>query len=407
MSVRIGVEQRRARLATRHCLAPAARVAGTAEIAEAMVALHASDPATVYLSVLSRIRKPDPDEVDRAMYDDRSVLRILGMRRTLFVVPVATVPVIHEAAARKVGEQQRKLLVKLLDQVDIDGDKATWLNEVEEATYEALHERGQATAAQLSAAVPRLRTPIVMSEGKPYEAKVNITGRVLILLAADGRIVRGPTGGSSWSSRLYTWSTMRDWLGAPPPPIDADEANRELARRWLRTFGPAPVGDLKWWTGWPLTQTRKVLASLDVVEVDLDGQPGVALADDLEPAPRVRPWAALLPGLDPTPMGWQERGWFLGDHGPRLFDNNGNIGPTVWWDGRIVGGWAQRDTGEIAYELLEDVGSDAVKTIEAEVAKLATAIGDRRITPAFRTPLERELSGVSTGKTDPARGLTS
>jgi hypothetical protein len=327
------------------------------------------------------------------MYDDRSVLRILGMRRTLFVVPVGLVPAVHEAAARKVGQQQRNLLIKLLGEAGVDGDIATWLRELEEETFQALHERGQATAAQLSAAVPRLRTPIVIAEGKPYEARVNITGRVLILLAADGRIVRGRTGGSSWSSRLYSWATMRDWLSAPPEPVGVDEANRELATRWLRTFGPAPVSDLKWWTGWPLTQTRKVLASLDVAEVDLDGRPGVALADDLEPTPRVRPWAALLPGLDPTPMGWQDRGWFLGEHGPRLFDNNGNIGPTVWWDGRIVGGWAQRADGEIAYELLADVGSDAVKKIDAEVARLAAAIGDRRITPAFRTPLERELSG--------------
>lgn len=395
MSVRIGVEQRRARLATRHCLAPAARVAGTAEAAAAMVALHASDPATVYLSVVARTRKADADEVDRAMYDDRSVLRILGMRRTLFVVPVDLVPVVHEAAARKVGEQQRKLLIKLLDQVDIDGDIGAWLGDLEQEAFQALHERGQATAAQLSAAVPRLRTPIVMAEGKSYEARVNITGRVLVLLAADGHIVRGRTGGSSWSARLYNWATMRDWLGATPKPIGVDEANRELATRWLRTFGPAPVSDLKWWTGWPLTQTRKVLAGLDVAEVDLDGQPGVALTDDLEPAPSVGPWAALLPGLDPTPMGWQNRGWFLGDHGPRLFDNNGNIGPTVWWGGRIVGGWAQRGDGEIAYELLDDVGSDAVSEIEAAAARLATAIGDRRITPAFRTPLERELSGVS------------
>jgi hypothetical protein len=75
-----------------------------------------------------------------------------------------------------------------------------------------------------------------------------------------------------------------------------------------------------------------------------------------------------------------------------LFDRTGNIGPTVWWEGRIVGGWAQRPSGEVAWRLLEDVGSDAATAISAEAAALEAWLGPARITPRFRTPLERELS---------------
>jgi DNA glycosylase AlkZ-like len=70
-------------------------------------------------------------------------------------------------------------------------------------------------------------------------------------------------------------------------------------------------------------------------------------------------------------MGWKERDWYLGEHGTVLFDRNGNAGPTVWWEGRIVGGWAQRPDGEIVYRLLEDVGSEAVASVEAEAERLA------------------------------------
>ena len=38
-----------------------------------------------------------------------------------------------------------------------------------------------------------------------------------------------------------------------------------------------------------------------------------------------------------TFMGWKERDWFLGEHAEPLFDRNGNAGPTVWRDGRVVG----------------------------------------------------------------------
>jgi hypothetical protein len=102
--------------------------------------------------------------------------------------------------------------------------------------------------------------------------------------------------------------------------------------------------------------------------------------------------AALLPGLDPTPMGWQERSWFLGPHAPPLFDRTGNIGPTVWWEGRVIGGWAQRPSGEVVCRLLEDAGSAAAAAVEAEAARLASWLGAARVTPRFRTPLERELS---------------
>ena len=92
-------------------------------------------------------------------------------------------------------------------------------------------------------------------------------------------------------------------------------------------------------------------------------------------------------------MGWQARDWYLGAHRERLFDHSGNIGPTVWWDGRIVGGWAQRkEDGEVVLGLLEDLGADAAAAIAAEAQRVRDWIGDVRVTPRMRTPLERELA---------------
>ena len=176
-------------------------------------------------------------------------------------------------------------------------------------------------------------------------------------------------------------------------PTEAAEV--ELARRWLQAYGPATPDDLRWWAGWGKTQLNRVLTELKPAEVDLDGAPGIALADDLAPAPEVEPWAALLPGLDSTPMGWQQRDWFLGEHGPRLFDQTGNIGPTIWWDGRIVGGWAQDRGGEIVCRFLEDAGSAAAAAVEAAAERLAGLLGGVRLSARTRgrTWLEQELAG--------------
>ncbi len=99
----------------------------------------------------------------------------------------------------------------------------------------------------------------------------------------------------------------------------------------------------------------------------------------------------MLPALDPTTMGWSERSWYLGDHRPRLFDRSGNAGPTVWWEGRVVGGWAQRKDGEIAIRFLEEVPAEAVDAVAREADRVAGVLGPLRVTPRFRTPLEREL----------------
>jgi hypothetical protein len=91
-------------------------------------------------------------------------------------------------------------------------------------------------------------------------------------------------------------------------------------------------------------------------------------------------------------MGWHERGWYLGEHKARLFDTAGNAGPTVWCDGRIVGAWAQRRVnGEVAVELLEDIGREATAAVEAEAARLTAWMGDVRVTPRFGAPLEISL----------------
>jgi hypothetical protein len=389
---KIGVPQRRARLAVRHHLA--ARAGSAEAAADGVVALHATDPATVHLSVRARTAVPDTSALERALYDERTLLRMLGMRRTMFVVGTGLAPVVQAACSVDVAKKQRKLLIGHLSTVghpENVPDAERWLAEVEEAAAAALAARGTATAQQLSEDEPRLRQQLHMAKGKPYAAITNVTSRVLLQLAAEGRIVRGRPRGS-WISTQYEWSTVENWLPGGLPELAPEAARVELARRWLFAFGPAPVADLRWWTGWTAAQTSKALAVVGPVEVDVGGEVCLVLADDLEPVPAPEPWVALLPALDPTPMGWAGREFYLGAHAGPLFDRTGNIGPTIWADGRIVGAWAQRPSGEVVHRLLEDVGADVEAAVKIEADQLERWFGTARVTPKFRTPLEKTLS---------------
>lgn len=383
------VQERRARLAVRHRLAPAARTDDVVALTDGVVALHATDPATVYLSAATRMRSPSVEPVERALYDDRALVRTLCMRRTMFVLPVAMVPVVQAACTDALVPGERRRTVLMLEGDGVP-DADAYLRRLEEETLAAIEAQGEATGAELSKLVPDLRRQILVGQGKKWEGTIGLTTRVLFLLATEQRVVRGrPKGG--WTSSQYRWAPMSSWLPEQVEPLGADEARTVLARRWLESFGPATVADLKWWSGLTMGQVRTALGELDVEDVDLDGAPGIVLSGDVEPTASPDPWIALLPALDSTIMGWQQRAWYLGDHGKALFDTNGNAGPTVWSDGRVVGGWAQRKSGEIVFRLLEDVGMGTADAVAAEAARLTEWLGDVRVTPRFPTPLQREL----------------
>lgn len=387
------VAERRARLGLRHRLASETKAEGAAEVAESLVALHATDPSSVYLAAMARLRVPAIGAVDQALYERRELVRMLGMRRTMFVVPRALAPVVQAAATDAVELRLRRTYEQLFAEAGVDADTARWLREVGQSVVALLAERGEATATELAAAEPRLRTKIALAEGKSYGASVNVTSMVLNLVAAEGLIVRGrPLG--SWISSQYRWAAWQAWLPGPPTTWTAEEARVELARKWLAAFGPAGEADLRWWTGWTARATRQAIAGVPAVAVDLDGAPGLLLEEDMEPPAGPAPWVALLPALDPTAMGWTEREWYLGPHRAALFDDSGNIGPTAWADGRIIGGWAQRRDGSVAVRLLDDAGAEVGVAVEEAAVALAASIGEARVTPRFRTPLERELTST-------------
>lgn len=380
----LGVAERRARLGVRHHLATESRASTVVGATTNMVALHSTDPASVFLSLHARVAGVTPEDIEDALYQQRAILRMLGMRRTMFVVPSELAVVVQAAATNAIAERQRALYARLVEAAGV-GD-AGFLADVAEETVVALAARGEATGGQLSADVPRLRTPITLNEGKAYGRTQNLTTWVLFQLAADGRIVRGrPLG--TWTSSQYRWSPVQAWLPEGVKPLPAATARAELVRRWLAAYGPATVADLRWWTGWTARHVKEALAAVGAVEVEH----GVILPGDDAPTPTPDPWVALLPALDPTPMGWSARGWYVGPHAAAIFDRSGNIGPTVWVDGRIVGGWAQRSSGEVVFRLLEDVGAEVVREVTEQAGRLGEWIGPVRVTPRFRTPLEREL----------------
>ena len=375
----ISDEERRRRIGVRHRLAPGARASTVVETAASMVALHATDPAGLFLEARARMTDSSPASISRELYDDRTVFRLWAMRRTLFLAAIGDVPVIHAAASRAVAETERRRTLGMLADAGIGPEPARLLGELEAIGLEAIRARGEAATAELRELDPRLDRPITTSRGKSYEGTISIASKVAFHLALDGHIGRDRPRGT-WVSGQFLWSPVERWLPDGIRELPVDAARAELVRRWLLTFGPGTRDDIAWWTGWGVGATRQALAVVGAVEVRLDdGQVGYVLPDDLEATPEPGPWVALLPVLDATTMGWKDRGWYLGPHRAALFDSAGNAGPTIWVEGRIVGGWAQQPSGEIAVRLLDKVDTATAHMIDAEAARLAAWLGPARI----------------------------
>ena len=383
------VAERRARLGVRHALAPGHGASDVVDAAAAVVALHGTDPATTVLSAVLRSPGSTPDDVVRALYDDRSLVRVLSMRRTVFAVP-PTLATACLASSVAVAKDERRKLLKILTLNDV-ADPEALLARAEDDALQVFADHDVVTTAQLSSAAPLLASRFVNGSDR-WATEVSLASRVLIVLSAEGRIVRGRPAGR-WTSSQFSWSLAERWHPALAERPELVPAARQVAEAWLRRYGPATLDDLQWWTGWTKTLTRQAVADLDLTEVDLHGTPSLALSDDLDVGPEPEPWVALLPALDPTPMGWKHRDHLLGPHRPHVYDVNGNAGPTVWADGRVVGGWAQRDDGEVVTHLLEDVGSQTRAAVEHQAAHVQHVLGEVRLKARARgwTPAEKLL----------------
>jgi hypothetical protein len=357
-----------------------------------MTCLHATEPASVHLAAWAR-SGATRDEVDRALYADRSIVKQLAVRRTVFAFPRELLPAVWGSASARVAGQQVRRMANEMESTGIASDGAAWAAEHLALVRRMIEEDGPLTTAQVRLALPTLDARVTRGKGQ-YQADVAVAASVIVTLAASGAIVRGDNDGG-WKISRPRWTATSQWLGEDPDPLPEPEGYAALVAAWLRSFGPGTEDDLVWWLGSTKASVRRALTDVDAVRVSLDGgDTGWVLPDDVDPVTDPGSWAALLPSLDPTTMGWKGRVFHLGPHaGPltgKVFDRNGNGGPTAWWNGRIVGVWCQQDDGTVEVVLAEDVPSAGRKALDSRAAELSEWLDGDVVRSIYLSPLARQ-----------------
>ncbi len=377
----------RARVLRRHGLlgAGSVDVAGTGaasarvvDLARRAAGLHATAAATPYLSLAARLSGFALDELDRQLYETRSLLRLRCMRGTIFVMPRDLARVAIAATHGPAVALSHRYMVGMGLS---EADHALW----SERVLAVLRKEGPLTARELR---ERLRPPIYLP---PI---INLMGDELLLLRDR------PAGG--WRDLQFRYIPAEDvWPRAEWESLDPQAATAQLVRAYLQAFGPATLEDIAWWTGFPRRTVAGAVRALagETVELLVSGEgtggpggrkagsPGeptrLMLAADYAAAtaataseaaggrdpvaPDGRPGPVhLLPTLDPLVMGYHDRRHYLREEYRDLaFDMAGNGTSTILYRGEVAGVWDALTDPEPAVAVLVFPGYPAAEILAA------------------------------------------
>ncbi len=357
----ISEAERRARLGRRHALAhraPSGHRSSTRP--EPSSPCTAPIPATTVLSALARTRDAAAGRRRAgALRRPRASSACWRCGAPCSRSPATSPAPAWPARPMSSRSKQRRLLLKSLAEAGIVR-RPRRLGRSRPSRSRSPRSRQPARSPAPSSPRPTRFSPPGCSIGSgSFVATPTVASRLLTLLSAEGkrrahatarqRGRRPSSVGRPWPS----WCDLGERLTSTPPIT-------ELARRWLHAYGPATLDDLQWWTGWTKTRTRAAVGAARHRR-GRARRPTRRWSSPTTSTRSSRPsrGSRCCPRSTRHRWGGSTATSLLGPHRERLFDVNGNAGPTVWVDGRIVGGWAQRDEGEVAFSLLQDVGAEA------------------------------------------------
>ena len=336
-------------------------------VVERIAGLHAQLTASAELTLWARVSGLRRDDVSRALWDERSLVKTWAMRGTLHLLPATELGL---WVAAQGALKPRYEVGSWLRHHGLERDQA----EAMVAAIPAALDGRQLTREELAAEVARI-TGIEGLDGKLRGG----FGDLLKPAAFRGDLCFAPSDG-----RNVRFARPDQWLGAWEP-VDVDQAARAVARRYLAAYGPADGEALARWFGMtsPALAGRWLEGLGDgAVTVEVEGEELVMLASDVEEAAAAGPSGVvrLLPAFDHyTVAAPRDRDPVLPtDRRARVYRPQGWLSPVLLVDGRMAGVWSHERRGDRLAVAIEPFGRllRAQRTgAEAEAAALAQFLG--------------------------------
>lgn len=338
-------------------------------VASRLCGLHAQVMSSAELTVWARVEGLDRQAVQRALWEDRTLVKSWAMRGTLHLLPADELPVWHAA----LGTSPRYL--KPAQWQKYFGITLDELDRLTEAVATALDGR-LLTREELGREVERISG----LTGFGTRIAESSWGTILRPAAFDGRLCFGPTLG-----QRVRFTRPDTWLASLLPKVDPQNATAAVTRRFLAAYGPATYHDLaRWWNGGGVATARQWIAALgaQVTPVELEGRQAWMLAADTREACEVPPIRSvrLLPGFDQyvVAASYHAEQLLPGDLRSRVYRPQGWISPVLLVNGRMLGTWRHEIKGsrvEVAIQPFVKVPVWVRRAAGQEAERLAAFLG--------------------------------
>ena len=350
-----------ARRMARHALTEPATDLGPADIAGVLCGAHAQVLSAAELSIGRRIAGATRADVQRALWEDRTLVKTFGPRGTVHLLPTADLPMwtgalsalpssvpTHPEPVRFTPEQADEVIAAIGDAL---ADTELTVDELTEAIVDRTGPwAGERTMEAFQDRWPRWR-------------------QLTSTAAHRGMLCFGPNRG-----RKVTYTNPHRWLPGFRPD-DGDAALRTLVTRYLYAYGPATPQHFARWLSIPPRRAVELFDELagELERVELDGAPAWTMAGDTGTPQQPHRGIRLLPYFDAFVVASQPRErLYPGAAATRALTPAGQAGnyPVLLVDGVVGGVWHQRRSGRklaVTVEPLRELTAAQRRQLEDEV----------------------------------------
>ena len=339
-----------------------------------------------YLSIMVRRPSSHPGDLEEALLNDRSLIRVSAFRASLFLIGTSDYPIYFRA------------LYPLL--------RSNSLNKLEQAglSENTLIKWGK-ILSEINFQMPASHEQVIawLYPAKEKLPEIDLQRLILRKLCDFGILIRIHAKG--WKGNDFSYALLKNWLSDLRLSHENPESARtETIRRYLKCYGPASVDDMAWWTGLPATQISRSVSHLrrEAVRIPLEGHKEEMYAlrgcvDDMRKPPECENHILFLPPWDPYPLAWHNRKRIIDrELADWVYDAIGNASGTIVENGRIVGVWQFRDSQTNVFELhifepYLSVRREILKQAEEHANTLAT-LSSATTVNLFERPLPAKLT---------------
>ncbi|MFX0077316.1 MAG: winged helix DNA-binding domain-containing protein [Candidatus Hermodarchaeota archaeon] len=334
----------------KHHLTDDTKIIDILQIADDLCGLHATGTIEPYLTLYARTSNFKKEDLDKQLYVEKSLGRIRGMRKTLFIETKQMIPIVHTSIKSQTDKRDEQYLE---------------MREISLDEYNVLSQKILKLVSNKEMSTTEIKKALISK--KDIVAVISVMLDQMLLIR--GRPIK------SWKDRRLLYAPFEAYF----PDVDVNKYTQEeafqlLVHKYIKSYGPVTIKDIAWWLGFNKTQAKKVLEYLEnqieyIKITNLESE-YIIIKEDLaqinEIASQKKETLNLLPRLDPYLMGYKDRERYVNlDNFEYVFDRSGNATSTILLNGKVIGVWDVEENPHPQFKLLvfEKVEENLLKKI--------------------------------------------